>query len=87
MIDNLEKEYYAALNRIELNLPVRHSKILQKALDFAEKSLEHYQKDELKHSLSYFVVYVFTAGIIDDVDDCVSQLARALGLPISIVFV
>ena len=87
MIDNLEKEYYAALRRVELNLPVKHSSLIQKALDFAERSLDHFQKDEHQNSLSYFVVYIFTAGIIDDIDACVSQLARALNLPISLCIV
>jgi hypothetical protein len=85
--DNLEKEYYAAFSRIEINLPVNFAKLLEKALDFAEKSLEHYHKDEHGHSLTYFTVFVFCAGIIDDTDKCVQQLARALNLPISITIV
>jgi hypothetical protein len=32
-------------------------------------------------------MYIFAAGIIDDIDACVSQLARALNLPISIIIV
>ncbi len=46
MTDNLEKEYYAALKRVELNLPVKFAKLIEKAIDFAERSLEHFQKDE-----------------------------------------
>lgn len=46
MTDNLEKEYYAALRRVELNLPVKFASVIEKALDFAEKSLEHFQRDE-----------------------------------------
>lgn len=42
MIDNLEKEYYAALRRVELNLPVKFQKLIEKALDYAEGSLEHF---------------------------------------------
>jgi hypothetical protein len=42
MTDNLEKEYYAALRRVELNLPVKFASVIEKALDFAEKSLEHF---------------------------------------------
>lgn len=33
------------------------------------------------------MVYIFAAGIIDDIDACVSQLARALNLPVSITIV
>lgn len=87
MTDNLEKEYYSALKRVELNLPVKFAKLIEKAIDFAERSLEHFQKDEQSNSLTYFVMYIFAAGIIDDVDACVSQLARALNLPISITIV
>ena len=46
MTDNLEKEYYAALKRVELNLPVKFAKLIEKAIDFADRSLEHFQKDE-----------------------------------------
>jgi hypothetical protein len=42
MTDNLEKEYYAALKRVELNLPVKFAKLIEKAIDFAERSLEHF---------------------------------------------
>jgi len=42
MTDNLEKEYYSALRRIELNLPVNFAKVLEKAIDFAEKSLDFF---------------------------------------------
>lgn len=87
MTDHLEREYYAALRRVELNLPVNFSKTIEKALDFAERSLEHFQRDEQGNCLTYFVVYIFAAGIIDDIDACVSQLARALNLPISITIV
>jgi hypothetical protein len=40
--DSLDKEYYAALKRVELNLPVKFSKLIQKGVDFAEKSREHF---------------------------------------------
>ena len=42
MTDNLEREYYAALKRVELNSPVKFAEVLKKAIDFAEKSLEWY---------------------------------------------
>ena len=72
MTDNLEKEYYAAFSRIEVNLPVKFAKLVEKAMDFAERSLDHYHKDEHQNSLTYFVMYIFCAGIIDDIDACVS---------------
>ena len=35
--DNLEREIYAALSRVELNSLVKFDKVLKKAIDFAEK--------------------------------------------------
>jgi len=42
MTDNLEREYYAALRRVELNLPVKMASVIEKAIDFSEKALEHF---------------------------------------------
>ena len=39
------------------------------------------------HSLSYFVIYIFAAGIIDDLDDSIRELTKAINLPVSIVIV
>lgn len=85
--DNLCGEYYAALKRVELNLPVKFSKLIQKGVDFAEKSRDYFQQDDTRHALTYFVMYIFAAGIIDDLDDSVAQLTRAISLPISIFVV
>jgi hypothetical protein len=87
MTDTLERQYYEALKRVELNLPVNFASLIKKSIDFAEKSLEHYQKDDVNNCLTYFVMYIFCAGIIDDLDACVSQLARAIHLPLSITIV
>jgi hypothetical protein len=40
--DSLEREYYGALKRVELNLPVKFAKVIEKSIDFAEKSLEFF---------------------------------------------
>ena len=78
MTDNLEKEYYKSLRRCELNAPVKFSKLIAKAVEFAEHSVEHFldedsfeekKYEEVGHSLTYFVVYIFATGLIDDLQD------------------
>lgn len=61
--------------------------MLKKAIDFAERSLEWYQSDDRKHALSYFSIYVLASGIIEDLDESLAQLMRAINLPISIYIV
>jgi len=93
--DNLEHEYTECLKRVELNLPVKFSSLIKKSVEFAEHSAQHFLEnedpsDELHvggHSLSYFVIYIFAAGIIDDLDDSIRELTKAINLPVSIVIV
>ena len=40
--DLLEKEYYEALKRVELNLPVKFNQLIAKGIQFAQKSVEHF---------------------------------------------
>lgn len=42
------------------------------------------KKTEYKHGLTYFVLYIFMSGIIDDIKETVEQLARVINLPLSI---
>ena len=46
MTDNLEKEYYKCLRRCELNAPVKFSRLIAKAVEFAEHSVEHFLDEE-----------------------------------------
>ena len=39
------------------------------------------------HSLTYFVVYIMAAGLIDDLDASIQELTKVINLPISIVIV
>jgi len=95
MTDNLEKEYYSCLKRCELGAPVKFSRVVAKAVEFAEHSVEHFldeaegeeKKYEVGHALTYFVVYIFCAGLIDDFDETMAQLAKVINLPISIVMI
>lgn len=95
MTDNLEKEYYSCLRRCELSAPVKFSRLIAKAVEFAEHSVEHFldeaegeeRKYEVGHALTYFVVYIFAAGLIDDLGETMTQLARVINLPISIVII
>ena len=95
MTDNLEKEYYSCLKRCELGAPVKFAKVIAKAVEFAEHSVEHFldeaegeeKKYEVGHALTYFVVYIFCAGLIDDFGETMAQLAKVINLPISIVMI
>ena len=39
------------------------------------------------NSLTYFVIYILAAGIIDDLDDSIRELTKVINLPVSIVIV
>lgn len=95
MTDNLEHEYNECLKRVELNLPVKFASFIKKVVEFAEKSAKHFLENEEpsdsteggSHSLTYFVIYIFAAGIIDDLDDSIRELTKVINLPVSIVIV
>ena len=96
MTDNLEHEYNECLKRVELNLPVKFSGLVMKAVEFAERSAQHFIEnedptDEMSegggNSLTYFVIYILAAGIIDDLDDSIRELTKVINLPVSIVIV
>ena len=93
--DKLEAEYNECLKRVELNLPVKFSGLIRKSVEFAERSAYHFMENEDPtdqlhgggNALSYFVIYIFAAGIIDDLDDSIAALTRVINLPVSIVIV
>lgn len=39
------------------------------------------------HALTYFVMYIFATGIIDDLESCIKELTKVIHLPLSIVIV
>ena len=45
------------------------------------------QLHEGGHALTYFVIYILAAGIIDDLDDSIRELTKVINLPVSIVIV
>ena len=73
MTDHLDKAYYDCLKRVELNAPIHIASVISKGVDFATQSQAHFlnqeeskQQSQYKHALSYFVLYVLSTGIIDD---------------------
>ena len=73
MTDHLDKAYYDCLKRVELNAPIHIASVISKGVDFASQSQAHFlnqeeskQQSQYKHALSYFVLYVLSTGIIDD---------------------
>lgn len=79
MTDHLDQAYYGSLKRVELYGPINISSVISKGVDFASQSEAHFmpsntneeRKQEIgngqyKHALSYFVLYILSTGIIDD---------------------
>ena len=100
MTDHLEQAYYQCLKRVEINLPVHFSQVIAKAIEFASQSQNQFLQDQdfdpdapnesqkdSKQALSYFVLYIFCTGIIDDVQDTITQLTKVVCLPISIYII
>ena len=70
--DNIENTYYECLKRIEIGFPTYLAGVLKKAVEFAENADIHYKEREEEGAvLSYFVVYILAAGIVDDLADCI----------------
>ena len=42
---------------------------------------------ENSHALTYYVLYILATGIIDDIQECVAELTKALNLPVSIYII
>jgi len=75
MTDHLDKAYYDCLKRVELNAPIHIASVISKGIDFATQSQTHFlnstqeeskSNGQYKHALSYFVLYILSTGIIDD---------------------
>ena len=98
MTDHLEQAYYQCLKNIEINLPCKFSHVIAKAVEFAQQSQSQFLSDQdyiqdeqdppksekSRSALSYFVLYIFCTGIIDDVQETIQQLTRVVSLPLSI---
>ena len=98
MLESLEKKYYECLTKVELNLPVKFASLISKAVEFGAKAAHNFlseqnqsnqgaQNNDGGSALTYFVVYIFATGIIDDLDESIAELAKVISLPISIVIV
>ena len=97
MLESLEKKYYECLTKVELNLPVKFASLISKAVEFGAKAAQNFLSEQNQQNqgaqndggsaLTYFVVYIFATGIIDDLDESIAELAKVISLPISIVIV
>ncbi len=45
------------------------------------------QSGEYKHALTYFVLYIFNTGIIDDIPESIERFAQIIDLPLSVYIV
>ena len=86
MTDKLEQAYYSCLKRVEINAPIKFSSIIAKASEFASQSQQQFINSN-DHSLSYFVLHIFCTGIIDDLQETISQLAQIIQKPLSIYII
>jgi len=39
------------------------------------------------HAMTYYVVYILATGIIDDIQETIQELTKALNLPLSIYII
>lgn len=70
------------------------SNILRKAIEFSTKAEQKFWEEiqyasdaDLKSSLTYFNLYLFCTGIVDDLNEAVAELTKVLHLPLSITLV
>lgn len=77
MTEHLDQTYYSCLKRVELNLPVHIASVISKGVEFAQSSQVHFlnmdgeRGGQYKHALSYFVLYIFNTGLIDDIPETI----------------
>jgi hypothetical protein len=55
------------------------------ACDLAQ--IEYGTVGEVKHIRNYYVLVILMAGVIDDFQDALNEIMRAVNLPVSVVIV
>jgi len=48
---------------------------------------KRFKQADAGHALTYFVMYIFATGIIDDLESCIKELTKVIHLPLSIIIV
>jgi hypothetical protein len=81
-VDSLIEEYRNCLKKVEISLPVNFRRIIRLARNMARNHMH-----SSKQPKSYYVLYILTAGVIDDFEESLHELMKCVDLPLSIVIV
>ncbi len=100
--DDLVNSYIKTIKSVELCLPVNYSEVIKTAKGLARLELQEfnrryrYSQHDLNSSgtnavtsmlQNYYVLYILTAGVLDDAEEVFNECAEIAGLPLSIIFV
>ena len=82
-VENILKEYYDCLNKIDFTGPTHFAPIINKVISDMKKEIE--EKDN--GNLEYHVLMILTDGKIEDYEDTVDALVEGSFLPLSVIII
>ena len=98
--EQLIDSYIDTIKSVEICLPVNFTKIIRAAKSMAQFELKDYKKEYMRSKCNlgdsqlpdntlrnYYILYILTAGVIDDPDETFNECLNIPELPLSIVFV
>lgn len=95
--EELVDSYVRTIKSVELCLPVNYTEIIRTAKELAVAELRSFRKSNAQHGLhsistepvlsNYYVLYILTAGVLDDPEEAFNECLSIPELPLSIVFV
>jgi len=91
--EELVNSYIKTIKSVELCLPVNYTEVIKTAKELAQVELRNLKKSyaSTQHCLptlsNYYVLYILTAGVLDDPDEAFNECLSIPDLPLSIVFV
>jgi hypothetical protein len=91
--EELVYAYIKTIKSVELCLPVNYSEIIRTAKELAQTELRNLKKSYAngQHYFptlsNYYVLYILTAGVLDDPEEAFNECLSIPDLPLSIVFV
>jgi len=100
--EELLASYIKTIKSVELCLPVNYSEVIKTAKELAQLELKEFKRRFRfsQHNLNssgtnavtsmlqnYYVLYIVTAGVLDDLEEVFNECSNIAGLPLSIVFV
>eukprot|EP00826_Nyctotherus_ovalis_P008322 TRINITY_DN1214_c0_g1_i1.p1 TRINITY_DN1214_c0_g1~~TRINITY_DN1214_c0_g1_i1.p1 ORF type:complete len:644 (-),score=151.19 TRINITY_DN1214_c0_g1_i1:94-2025(-) len=97
--DELVESYVKSIKKVELCLPVNYTGVIKVAKEMAQLELKRFAQNynNAKHMLSsmkagsllrnYYVLYILTAGVLDDPEEAFLECLSIPELPLSIVFI